>query len=78
VYKNFCFECSCGHCFEDLVQVEQGSATTQVSTECPKCKLTASSVFVAPGLATYSLMSEEMRQDHLRKRSEKHTEKYLK
>jgi len=76
MYKMFDFMCECGSQFEELVQVPSGAVTATV--KCPKCGGLAESLFTAPKLATYSLMSPEAKSDHLRARSEAHTAKYCK
>lgn len=73
-WKIFDFECSeCGHQFEDMVKGETDH------TECSECGYKkASKVFSGCAIASYSIMSPEFRNEHLKKRSSDHTKKYKK
>lgn len=68
------FEClKCAHQFIDMVTREE-----QDKQVCPECGNPARWIISAPKLATYSMMSQDDKAKHLRKRSRDHTRKELK
>jgi len=69
------FECqACSHIFEALAWVGM-----EEDESCPQCGNTHSKPIIsAPKPATFSLMSQEDKARHLRKRSRDHTRKELK
>ncbi len=71
-YKLFDFECGdCDSIWEALVEPDD------LTDSCPRCGQDCPTVLSIPKLATFSMMSQDEKTAHLKKRSADHTQKEI-